>query len=108
MTNKELITNFIRGERRYGVANHLGYSDDRLINYDTEICRIDRTNRTAVVNVRKYSNTTSRIQTQLKYQLSVAGYTITEYEGEPAYLWNCGYQGARGYTRREFKNKYAR
>ena len=94
MTNKDFIKRFIRGEQRYGANGHLGYSDDRLINYSTEICRIDRKNKTAIVNSRKYSSTTSKIQTWLRYELTNAGYKITEYEGEPCYYWNAGYCGA--------------
>lgn len=98
MTNKEFIRKYIRGEQRYGANGHLGFADDKLINYSTEICRIDRTNKTAEVNSRRYSSTTSRIQSELRYQLDIAGYTITEYEGEYATPWNCGYMGADNVT----------
>lgn len=98
MTNKEFIKEFIRGEKRFGAYCHLGYADDRLINYSTEICRIDRTNRRAMVNVKKYSNTTSRIQSMLRSALQSAGYQITDYVGEDAYFWNYGYQGAENVT----------
>ena len=105
MTNKELISEYIKGERRYGAANHLGYDNEVLINYATEICRIDRKNKTATVNSRRYSRTTSGIQSELRYRLSAAGYTITEYEGEPATMWNCGYQGAPNVTVNDMKER---
>lgn len=103
MTNRELIAEYIRGERRYGAANHLGYSDGKLINYSTEICRIDREKRVATVNSRKYSTSTSKIQSQLRYQLVQAGYTIVEYEGEPCYYWNAGYMGAERLSTKDMK-----
>lgn len=95
MTNNDLIAEFIKGKKKCGVASHLGYTDNVLINYSTELCRINRANKTAEVNSRRYSSTTSKIQTQLRFQLSQAGYVITEYIGPDAVLWNGGYQGAR-------------
>jgi hypothetical protein len=105
MTNREFIRKYIRGEQRFGANGHLGFADNRLINYSTEICVIDRENKVAAVNNRKYSSTTSRIQSELRYQLSVAGYEITEYDGEPASFWNYGYMGARNVTKEEMYGK---
>lgn len=52
MTNQDFIREYIKGEHRYGAYCHLGYADDKLINYSTVICRIDRENKTALVNNR--------------------------------------------------------
>ena len=104
MTNDALLTMFIEGTKRYGACNHLGFTDDKLWNYSTVLCEIDRRNRRAKLNVRKYSTTTSKIQSKLKYKLSVHGYAIEEVQGEPVrYLWNAGYMGAEKWTPKEFK-----
>lgn len=98
MRNREFIQAYIKGNKTIGANNHLGFKNDKLWNYSTVICIIDRENKTAQVNSRKYSNTTSRIQTELRYQLSVAGYEVTEFEGPNASWWNLGYQGAPNVT----------
>ena len=98
MTNYDFIKEFIRGEKRFGAYCHLGFSEDKLYNYSTVICTIDRENKTAQVNVKKYSSTTSRIQSTLKGLLHQMGYTTTDYVGEPCSYWNCGYTGASNIT----------
>lgn len=98
MTNNDFIREFIRSPKNAGACNHLGYHGNVLINYSTELCEINRTNKTAVVNVRKYSSTTSKIQSRLLYELEAAGYEIERVEGEPAYIWNYGYMGAPNLT----------
>lgn len=103
MTNRELIKEYIRWERRYNACNHLGYTDDELINYSTCICKIDRGAKCALVNSRKYSTTTSKIQGLLRSELSSAGFAVEEYEGDPCYYWNAGYMGAPTVTVREFR-----
>ena len=107
MSNQEFIQKFIKGGQKYGAYCHLAIVEDRLINYSTEICVIDRENKTAKVNVKKYSNTTSRIQSTLRWELKKAGYEITDYVGEEAYWWNYGYQGAGNWTTSEVKERYA-
>lgn len=94
MKNKELIAEFIRGEKKHGAANHCMYSGGEFVNYDTTLCTIDRDTKRAKLNSRKYSRSTSTIQRQLHDQLSVAGYEIEEYEGEPRKYWGCGQVGA--------------
>ena len=98
MTNYDFIGEFIKGEKRFGAYCHLGYSDDKLYNYSTVICTIDRGNKRARLNIKKYSSTTSRIQSMVKGALRQAGYEITEYVGEPCSYWNYGYQGAGNVT----------
>ena len=94
MTNNDFIREFITGSKAVGACNHLGYNGNILINYSTAICEINRTEHTAVVNVRKYSATTSKIQSRLLYELEAAGFTVERVEGEPAHYWNYGYMGA--------------
>lgn len=98
MTNSDFIQEYIRGEKRYGAYCHLGYSEDKLYNYSTVICIIDRTNKMAQFNCKKYSNTTSRIQSMLRRALQRANYKITDYVGEDCSYWNYGYQGAGNVT----------
>lgn len=105
MTNYDFIGEFIRGERRFGAYCHLGYSEDKLYNYSTVICTIDRDNKTARLNVKKYSSTTSRIQSMVKGALRKANYEITEYVGEPCSYWNYGYQGAGNITVDDMKER---
>ena len=105
MTNYNFIGDFIRGEKRFGAYCHLGYSEDKLYNYSTVICTIDRDNKTARLNVKKYSSTTSRIQSMVKGALRKANYEITEYVGEPCSYWNYGYQGAGNVTLDDMKER---
>lgn len=98
MTNRELISQYIKGNKRAGATNHLGFIGNELVNYSTTICVIDRANKCARVNKRKYSTTTSKIQNMLAYELNIAGYEVEEYQGEPCHYWNWGYQGAENVT----------
>ena len=106
MTNKELINEYITDGKNFNATNHLGYAGNTLFNYSTAICLIDRANRIAAVNARKYSTTTSKIQGTLRYELARNGYEIKDYDGEPCYYWNLGYQGAQGVTRKEMAEIY--
>ena len=103
MTNDGLMSLFIEGTKRYGAVNHLGFTDSKLWNYSTVICEIDRENRRAKLNVRRYSTATSKIQGMLKYMLIRHGYSIEEVQGEPCNYWNNGYMGAPKWTPKEFK-----
>lgn len=103
MTNHELIIDFINGARRYDGANHLGYQDNTLINYSTVLCTIDRKNKVASVNTRKYSRTTSKIQSMLLRELDNNGFRVDKYDGGGCYYWNFGYQGAPTVKRSDFK-----
>ncbi len=103
MTNYDFIREYIKGEKRMGAYCHLGYADDKLINYSTIICRLDSANKKATVNVRKYSRPTSKIQSQLLSALSQANYEIERYEGDDAYWWNYGYQGAENVTMNDMR-----
>ena len=98
MSNYDFIGEFIRGEKKFGAYCHLGFSEDKLYNYSTVICTIDRENKKARVNVKKYSVTTSRIQSMVRGALKQKGYEIEDYVGEPCSYWNYGYQGAGNVT----------
>lgn len=109
MTNRDLIQEYISGRRRYNATNHLGYTDAKLWNYSTVICEVNRSAKKAKVNVRKYSRTTSKIQSMLRTELAQAGFEVEEYEGPDAWdawgrgMWNFGYMGAPRWTVAEFK-----
>ena len=96
MTNKNLISSFIRGEKSKAKNGHLGYIDGYLVNYSTVICVIDREKRTALVNSHKYSTTTSKIMTEVRYQLHINGYEFEEFDGytQSGWVWNYGFCGA--------------
>ena len=102
MTNKDIIIEFVNGEKRYNAVNHIGYQLEKLYNYSTLMCDINRDNKTAAVNTRKYSNTTTRIQSIIRQVLTDKGYTITEFDGGYCNYWNAGYMGAARYTKRDF------
>lgn len=103
MTNWDLIAEFVKGDRSYNAVNHLGYSDDKLYSYSTVVCVIDRNAKKAKVNVRKYSRTTSKHVSHLRYVLEKSGYEIEDYEGCPCTYWNYGYQGAECWKVSDFK-----
>lgn len=102
MTNKDIIIEFVNGEKKYNAVNHIGYQLEKLYNYSTLMCDIDRGNKTARVNNRKYSNTTTKIQSIIRQVLTDKGYTITEFDGNACNYWNCGYIGAARYTKSDF------
>lgn len=99
MTNREIINEFINNPREKGNAcNHLLYKGNGIINYSTLMCTVDRENKKALLNVTKYSRTTSKIQGMIRYELECAGFEIEEVHGEfPRNWWNYGYMGAPGW-----------
>ena len=52
--------------------------DNELINYNTRIAYIE--DNTLYINVKKYSITTSKIQSKLKQLASLTSYNIIEYK----------------------------
>ena len=88
MKNNDFLKQYVDGFYTHGAHGRMAYKDGRLISYSTPICDIDRRNKKAVVNVRKYSSTTSRMQNQLLHLLEVGGYEIEKYEGDDAYMWD--------------------
>ena len=102
MTNYDCIIDFVTGKKTYGAVNHIGYQLNKLWNYSTVLCEIDRENKTARVNARKYSRTTSKIQDLIRSALINNGFEIVNYIGESANYWNYGYMGAARYTKSDF------
>lgn len=92
MKNIDIIKNFINKSERMQACGHLAIFENKLINYSTVIAQWK--DNTLMLNVKKYSSTTSRIQSTIKYEAESQGVKIEEYEGEPCYYWNMGYQGA--------------
>ena len=97
MTNEQIMKDFINGDRYYYGANHLLIDGNRLYNYSTCLCEIDRKTGTAKFNSEKYSTTTSKIQSKLFYLLQCAGFDIEETSFRFGGWWNYGYQGAPNY-----------
>ena len=104
MNNIDFIKKYIKGDKKNSVYCHLGFKDNILINYSTVICTIDRKNKKAKVNLKKYSRTTTKIQDILIYELNQHGYNIETYEGEKANWWNFGFVGASRVTKEDLNN----
>lgn len=99
MTNREVIEAFKEG-KTYALGCHLYIKGNELVNYSTTIAKRLEGGKIAL-NVRKYTHTTGKIQSLIK---SICNDLIVEeYEGEPATIWNYGYQGARRITSKEIK-----
>lgn len=88
MRNRDFLEQYVEGNIVKAAHGRMAYKDGRLISYNTVICDIDRYHKTARVNVRKYSSTTSRMQGQLLAILSRENYEVEEYVGEEAYIWD--------------------
>ena len=90
MKNNDFLKQYVEGYYVEGEHGRMAYKNGRLISYSTTICDIDRRNKKAVVNVRNYSSTTSRMQNYLLHLLKVNGYEIETYDGPDAYMWDAG------------------
>ena len=90
MTNENVIKTFLEKEQaktplRTIINGYYSYKgrtlwtrDNELINYNTRIAYIEGNN--LYINVKKYSNTTRRIQNTLKQLASLTSYNIIEYQ----------------------------
>lgn len=90
MTNEKVIKKFLEREQartslRTIVNDYYSYKgrtlwtrDNELINYNTRIAYIEDNN--LYINVKKYSNTTSRIQNDIKLLGKKYNYNIVEYQ----------------------------
>ena len=74
---KTQLRNIINGYYIYK-GRTLWTRDNELINYNTRIAYIEGNN--LYINVKKYSNTTSHIQSKLKQLASLTNYDIIEYQ----------------------------
>ena len=90
MNNEKVIKKFLEKEQAKtslrniinGCYIYKGRSlctrDNELINYSTRIAYIE--DNTLYINVKKYSSTTSHIQSKLKQLASLTSYNIIEYQ----------------------------
>ena len=90
MSNENVIKNFLEKEQaktplRTIVNCYYSYKgrtlwtrDNELINYNTRIAYIKY--NTLYINVKKYSSTTSKIQSKIKYLGEKYNYNIVEYQ----------------------------
>ena len=90
MSNENVIKNFLEKKQaktplRTIVNGYYSYKgrtlwtrDNELINYNTRIAYIEGNN--LYINVKKYSSTTSHIQSKLKQLASLTSYNIIEYQ----------------------------
>ena len=94
MTNQELIRNFVNGATR-GIASHLYIRGNELVNYSTVLAKRitdENGNVKFLMNIKRYSVSTSKIQNYLRAELT--GENVEYFEGENCYYWNMGYTGA--------------
>lgn len=90
MTNENVIKTFLEKEQaktplRTIINGYYSYKgrtlwtkENELINYNTRIAYIE--DNTLYINVKKYSNTTSRIQNDIKLLGKKYNYSIVEYQ----------------------------
>ena len=90
MSNENVIKNFLEKKQaktplRTIVNGYYSYKgrtlwtrENELINYNTRIAYIEGNN--LYINVKKYSSTTSHIQSKLKQLASLTNYNIIEYQ----------------------------
>lgn len=74
---KTPLRTIVNGYYRYK-GRTLWTKDNELINYNTRIAYIE--DNTLYINVKKYSNTTSRVQSKLKQLANLTSYNIVEYQ----------------------------
>ena len=78
MRNKEVISKFVNFAESAATAN-VRSTGTQLFNYET--CIAQRHEGKIIVNVTRYSMTTSKLQNNLRCELS--GYDVTEVTGVP-------------------------
>ena len=78
MRNSEVISKFVNCAESAATAN-VRSTGDKLFNYET--CIAQRHEGKIIVNVTRYSMTTSKLQNNLRCELS--GYDVTEVTGVP-------------------------
>lgn len=87
MRNIEVIRQFLNGSSGNSDNGNLISTGDRLINYNT--CIAEWNNDSIMINVTKYSSSTSRIQNMLLTE-STFGREVVQVENVPIntkYLW---------------------
>ena len=90
MNNEKVIKKFLEGEQAKTSLRNiingcyiykgrtLWTRENELINYNTRIAYIE--GNTLYINIKKYSSTTSKIQSTLKRLASLTSYDIIEYQ----------------------------
>ena len=104
MKTYDFLEEYVKNPTTKAVNRQNYCIDGELVSYSTTICRID--GNTARLNVRKYSRTTSKLQSDLESLLTAYGYNIEHYNGESAYMWNGGYcSESNKWTAKELKER---
>lgn len=102
MTNYDFLEQYVKEHNGKHVNRQNYYIDGELTTYSTTICKI--IGETAFLNTRKYSRTTSKLQSMLKGLLTAHGYKVEEYNGDDAYMWCGGWQSSDNkWTKSELK-----
>ena len=102
MTNYDFLEQYVKEHNGKHVNRQNYYIDGELTTYSTTICKI--IGEIAYLNTRKYSTTTSKLQSTLKGLLTAHGYKVEEYNGDYAYMWNGGWQSSDNkWTKSELK-----
>lgn len=83
MKNIEVIKKFIARKVAKSSNNNLRTNGDRIVNYSTGLAEWTQDGKKVIVNTTKYSVTTSKIQTYIRYELRVAGIDTIEVTGVP-------------------------
>lgn len=83
VNKKEFIKSFLNDDTTKKSSNlYMFISDDiiNLVNYKTIIASKKINDDTINLNIKKYSQTTSKNQNEIKRQATQKGYTIKEYQ----------------------------
>ena len=83
VNKKEFIKSFLNDDTTKKSSNlYMFISDDiiNLVNYKTIIASKKINDDTINLNIKKYSQTTSKNQNEIKRQATIKGYTIKEYQ----------------------------
>lgn len=104
MSNYDLLEDYVKNPYGKGLNRQNFYTNGEFVSYSTTICKIN--GKIARFNERKYSRTTSKLQSQLKYLLEKHGYIIVPYIGESACMWGGGYSSSDNkWTVKELKER---
>ena len=89
MNNYDFLDQYVKEHDGKHVNRQNYYIDGVFVSYSTTICEI--AGNTAKLNVKKYSKTTSKLQSQLENILNKHGKKKKKYKGSDCCLWNYGY-----------------
>ena len=104
MTTYDFLEEYVKNPTTKAVNRQNYCVNGELVSYSTTICTIN--GNTAKLNIRKYSRTTSKLQSELESLLTANGYNIERYNGESAYMWNGGFgSDSNKWTVKELKEQ---